>query len=100
MTAIGWDNDGYDDEACNGTCCTTTPAPKTHRRPGLLTRIRNALRAPKGQPRTRARVERILERDAGVPSFTCPRCSRTSYHPQDKRYGYCGACHDYTGAPS
>lgn len=31
-------------------------------------------------------------------SFTCPRCRRTSYHPEDVRHGYCGACHDYAGA--
>lgn len=31
------------------------------------------------------------------PSFTCPRCGRTSYHPQDAKWGYCGNCHSYTG---
>lgn len=31
--------------------------------------------------------------------FTCPRCLRTSYHPEDRREGYCGACHDFTGIP-
>lgn len=30
-------------------------------------------------------------------AFTCPRCGRTSWHPEDKRQGYCGACHDFTG---
>lgn len=30
--------------------------------------------------------------------FTCPRCQRTSYHPTDVAEGYCGACHDWTGA--
>ena len=30
-------------------------------------------------------------------SFTCPVCWRTSYHPDDEKYGYCGNCHDYTG---
>lgn len=30
------------------------------------------------------------------PSFTCPRCGRTSYHPVDVSEGYCGACHDWT----
>lgn len=30
-------------------------------------------------------------------SFTCPRCGRTSHHPDDIREGYCGACHDWTG---
>lgn len=33
------------------------------------------------------------------PSFTCPRCGRTSYNPGDVLYGYCGACHDYTREP-
>ena len=32
------------------------------------------------------------------PSFTCPRCGRVSYHPDDVAAGYCGACHDWTGA--
>lgn len=27
--------------------------------------------------------------------FTCPRCGRTSPHPEDARQGYCGACHDF-----
>ena len=31
-----------------------------------------------------------------LPSFTCPRCGRTSHNPDDKREGYCGACHDWT----
>ena len=30
-------------------------------------------------------------------AFTCPRCGRTSHHPDDIREGYCGACHDWTG---
>jgi ribosomal protein L37E len=37
---------------------------------------------------------------AAAPSFTCPRCDRTSYHPDDRKNGYCGACHDYTGTPT
>jgi hypothetical protein len=32
-------------------------------------------------------------------SFTCPRCGRTSWNPNDLKHGYCGACHDYTGVP-
>lgn len=36
---------------------------------------------------------------ARLGSFTCPRCGRTSHHPDDARYGYCGACHDFTGEP-
>lgn len=35
--------------------------------------------------------------DEPRPSFTCPRCSRTSHHPKDAEFGYCGACHDFTG---
>lgn len=31
-------------------------------------------------------------------SITCPRCGRTSYNPNDVEQGYCGACHDWTGA--
>lgn len=30
------------------------------------------------------------------PSFTCPKCNRTSYNPNDVAQGYCGACHDWT----
>jgi ribosomal protein L37E len=32
----------------------------------------------------------------GTPSVTCPRCGRTSHHPDDVAEGYCGACHDWT----
>ena len=32
------------------------------------------------------------------PSVTCPRCQMTSYNPNDIREGYCGNCHDWTGA--
>lgn len=50
--------------------------------------------------RTREEVEQRIERAVGPLPFTCPRCHRTSHHPLDRRYGYCGACNDYTGAPS
>jgi hypothetical protein len=30
-------------------------------------------------------------------SYTCPVCWRTSYHPDDEKYSYCGNCHDFTG---
>jgi len=33
-------------------------------------------------------------------SFTCPRCGAASWNPADIREGYCGRCHDWTGAPS
>jgi hypothetical protein len=32
-------------------------------------------------------------------SITCPVCRMTSYNPTDIAQGYCGNCHDYTGAP-
>ena len=32
------------------------------------------------------------------PSFTCPRCGRTSYNPHDVRESYCGRCRDWTGS--
>lgn len=31
-----------------------------------------------------------------APYFTCPRCGRTSHHPDDALDGYCGACRDFT----
>lgn len=58
MTAVGWDEDGWDEPEqppaparptyrCEGPCCSTWP-----RKPGLLTRIRTALRlTPKEQRR-------------------------------------------------
>lgn len=33
------------------------------------------------------------------PSITCPRCARTSYHPEDVAQGYCGACCWWTSDP-
>jgi ribosomal protein L37E len=33
------------------------------------------------------------------PTITCPRCGRTSAHPDDIREGYCGNCHDWTSPP-
>jgi hypothetical protein len=43
--------------------------------------------------------ERIEPLNDSPPSFTCPRCGRTSHHPDDVREGYCGACHDWTREP-
>lgn len=34
-----------------------------------------------------------------APHFTCPVCARTSFNPNDIRYGYCGFCCEYTGTP-
>lgn len=31
-----------------------------------------------------------------TPSITCPKCSMTSYNPNDIAWGYCGNCHEYT----
>lgn len=31
-------------------------------------------------------------------SITCPVCEKTSHNPNDVSAGYCGHCHDYTGA--
>lgn len=33
------------------------------------------------------------------PSFTCPECRAVSYHPDDIRHRYCGACSRWTGDP-
>lgn len=35
----------------------------------------------------------------GMPCFTCPACSATSYNENDITAGYCGRCHWYTGDP-
>lgn len=29
------------------------------------------------------------------PSFTCPDCKRTSYHPEEVKHSYCGNCHQF-----
>ena len=50
---------------------------------------------------TREDVVQRLEQHLGTAlPFVCPLCARASHHPLDRRYGYCSACHDYTGAPS
>lgn len=48
---------------------------------------------------TEADITTQLEQHYGPLPFTCPRCRRTSHHPDDKRYGYCANCHAYTGTP-
>jgi hypothetical protein len=30
-----------------------------------------------------------------MDGYTCPRCGRTSYNPNDARFRYCGACHEF-----
>lgn len=37
---------------------------------------------------------RITGEAVRVP-FTCPECKRTSHNPNDERYRYCGACHEF-----
>lgn len=49
MTAVGWDADGSEGEHCTGPCCPSDPNTRPPRRPGLLARIRNALRPTKEQ---------------------------------------------------
>ncbi|MCZ0996372.1 hypothetical protein O1L44_29960 [Streptomyces noursei] len=52
------------------------------------------------------RIERQLRREdrpgpATPPGRPSPAPLRTHlHHLLDRRYGYCGACNDYTGAPS
>jgi hypothetical protein len=31
--------------------------------------------------------------------FTCPRCAKQSWHPDDAAQGYCNRCHWWTGDP-
>lgn len=50
--------------------------------------------------RTEAHITAQLEQHYGPLPLTCPRCRRTSHHPDDKRYGYCANCHAYTGEPT
>jgi hypothetical protein len=28
-------------------------------------------------------------------AYTCPKCDRISYNPNDVFYGYCGNCHEF-----
>jgi hypothetical protein len=44
------------------------------------------------------RVTMMRESGPAPPSFTCPRCGMTSYHPDDVREGFCGNCCAWTGA--
>ena len=34
-----------------------------------------------------------------MSQFTCPCCGIVSYHPQDEKHGYCGACQWWTADP-
>lgn len=33
------------------------------------------------------------------PQFVCPECLAASWHPGDRRHGYCARCRAYTGVP-
>lgn len=41
----------------------------------------------------------VSKESVSRPSITCPVCGRTSYHPEDVRFGYCSACAWYTSDP-
>ncbi len=45
---------------------------------------------------TRVHPELAEEHDGGHAPSTCPRCQRTSMHPEDLRQGWCAACNDFT----
>jgi hypothetical protein len=76
-------------------------------RSGQITGLLSTMTTPPPEPTPIERALAILaphlarERlyEPGPSSFTCPVCGRTSHHPMDRKYGYCGACHDYTGTP-
>lgn len=36
--------------------------------------------------------------DEYIEGFVCPECGKHSANPADLEFGYCGACHAYTGA--
>lgn len=56
---------------------------------------------PTRHPMPFSRTGRDVYQTLGIPeSITCPTCEHTSYHPVDIVEGYCGFCHDFTGAPA
>ncbi len=58
----------------------------------------DAIRAERDMIHNPAELERALrrnERAQRVSSFTCPRCGRVSFNPNDIRERYCGACRDW-----
>lgn len=59
--------------------------------PGYVTAVEWAMTDLAGIDRLRE-VAGVL---AGRPRITCPRCARTSHHPDDVTNRYCGACHQY-----
>lgn len=58
---------------------------------------------PLSRERLRRALSEALQRKGLVdtrPSITCPECGRTSYHPEDVKQGYCGACNWFTSSPT
>lgn len=45
------------------------------------------------------RLVDLRTRGEQYSSITCPTCDMTSYSPMDISTGYCGNCHEFTGAP-
>jgi len=37
-----------------------------------------------------------VDKQEPKPSFTCPRCHKTTHNSDDVFEGYCGRCHDWT----
>jgi len=72
-----------------------TPAdrPSTIKNPDYLKRKRAEAKAIEDRAAALAGPVEVTQ----APSFTCPRCGRTSHNPNDAREGYCGHCHDWTG---
>lgn len=42
-----------------------------------------------------ARLRSLAQDRVPPTSITCPTCSRTSYHPEDIRQRFCGACRQF-----
>lgn len=53
----------------------------------------------KAAPMREKATFREVHRRECPAAITCPRCDKTSYHPEDIRHGYCGYCHADTGKP-
>lgn len=53
------------------------------------------LECPEGAAREIDRARWVADRFKELISYSCPRCGRTSYNPNDRRERYCGACHRF-----
>lgn len=58
-------------------------------------RVRARLRAQIDDARRESLMYARLQPEP--TTYTCPRCDMTSHNPFDRRHGYCGYCHDFTG---